>query len=97
LLYQIEITTDAQEDIKYFRAFEQRFIGEAIVRHLKRDAEVETRKRKKLRPNPLAPWELKVESFRVFYSVVEDQLVRVVAVGRKEHNDLYIRGRKVDL
>ena len=27
----------------------------------------------------------------------EDDQVKVVAVGHKEHNDLYIRGRKVEL
>jgi len=53
--------------------------------------------RKKLRPNPLAPWELKVSKYRVFYEVSQPQIVKIVAAGYKEHNDLFIRGKKVQL
>jgi mRNA-degrading endonuclease RelE of RelBE toxin-antitoxin system len=59
---------------------------------------VETRNRKRLRPNPLAPWELRVGDLRVFYDVdAEASCVRIVAVGRKEHNRLIIGGEEVTL
>jgi hypothetical protein len=64
--------------------------------HLKVDAEVPTKKREGLRPNPIAPWELRIERFRIFY-VTEGDQVKVVAVGHKEHNELFIRGNKVEL
>jgi len=34
--------------------------------------DVETRNRKRLRPNPLAPWELRIGEIRVFYDVNAD-------------------------
>lgn len=40
-----------------------------------------------MRPNPIAPWELRIGDLRVYYEVdaVED-VVRVLAVGIKERN-----------
>jgi mRNA-degrading endonuclease RelE of RelBE toxin-antitoxin system len=79
--YRISLTESAKGDIA----------------HLKTDAEVGTRKKKPLRPNPIAPWELRLDSYRVFYSVEEGSTVKILAVGHKEHNDLFIRGRKIQL
>jgi len=46
----------------------------------------------------LATWELQVGKYRVFYDVEqEDQVVRVKAVGWKEHNQLFIRGKEFTL
>ena len=57
-----------------------------------------TRNRKRLRPNQLAEWELRVEAFRVFFDVLaEDEIVKVVAIGVKEGNDLFIHGEKYEL
>ena len=64
---------------------------------LTHDAHVETRRKKSLRPNRLAPWELRIDDYRVFYDLEEDNEVKIVVVGHKEHNDLYIRGKKVEL
>jgi len=50
-----------------------------------------------LHPNPIAPWELRIDRYRVFYRLEADAIVKVIAVGVKEHNDLYIRGEKVEL
>ena len=52
--------------------------------------------RKPLEPNQLGSWELRIDRYRVFYDV-ENDTVYVTAVGYKEHNDLYIRGKKVVL
>jgi mRNA-degrading endonuclease RelE of RelBE toxin-antitoxin system len=50
------------------------------------------------RPNQVAPWELRVGDFRVFYDVnVDDQVVTVVAVGHKAHNRLRIGGEEIEL
>ena len=94
--YRVSLTESAREDIAYFEAHDRRIIVAGILSHLKVDAEVSTRKRKQLRPNPVAPWELRIDRFRVFYSV-EDDHVKVVAVGHKEHSELFIRGKKVEL
>jgi len=61
------------------------------------DADVETKRRKQLRPNPIAPWELRIGDYRVFYEVPEAGVVRVLAVGDKRHNELFIRGRRVEI
>jgi mRNA-degrading endonuclease RelE of RelBE toxin-antitoxin system len=52
-----------------------------------------------MRPNPLAPWELRIGELRVYYDVqVEPQkLVVVLAVGIKERNRVRIGGRIIDL
>ena len=61
-------------------------IGEPMVR---------THSRKILRPNPLDECELRVADFRVFYDVhPAATCVIVKAVGKKEHNQLFIRGRE---
>jgi len=61
-------------------------------------ADQPTRQRKKLEDNELAPWELRVGDFRVFYDIDEDEgLVIVVAVGHKTHNILRIRDEEIEL
>jgi len=90
------ITPSAQADIQWFKAFEQRIIVTAIRTYLQNHADVESNRRKQLRPNLIAPWELKEGVYRVFYAI-EAQQVTILAVGYKEHNQLYIRGQKVTL
>lgn len=72
---------------------------DAIERQLTGEPLAETRNRKPLRPNPIAPWELRVGELRVFYDVgVEPPgLVRVLAVGVKEGGVLRIGGREIQL
>ena len=59
----------------------------------------ETRNRKQLRPNPFAPWELRVGSLRVFYEVDggEPDLINVLAIGIKKGNRLIIAGREIHI
>jgi mRNA-degrading endonuclease RelE of RelBE toxin-antitoxin system len=46
----------------------------------------------------LASWELRVGDYRVFYDVsLESGTVIIVAVGRKDHNRLWIGGEEIDL
>lgn len=95
--FSIELTDSAVEDIDYFRKSERLRIADGIELFLSIDADVETRRRKPMRPNPLGEWELRIDDFRVFYNVEAGGVVKVTAVGRKEHNDLYIRGEKVEI
>jgi len=96
MAYIVDITSDAYEDIRYFKAYERRIITRGIRTFLTHDALVETNRRKPLDPNQLGSWELRIDQYRVFYDV-EDNVVHITAVGYKEHNDLYIRGKKVAL
>jgi mRNA-degrading endonuclease RelE of RelBE toxin-antitoxin system len=50
-----------------------------------------------MRPNPVAPWELRIGKYRVFYEIIVGQTVRVLTIGHKEHNDLFIRGERVEI
>ncbi len=93
----IRLTESAIEDLDFFRKNKRRIISDGIALFLTHDANVETRRRKPLRPNRIAPWELRIDEYRVFYDFEGDDIVKVVAVGHKEHNDLYIRGKKVEL
>ena len=95
--FSIHLTDSAIEDLDYYRKNERQMISGCIALLLTRDANVETGRRKPLRPNRLATWELRIDDYRVFYDLEEDDEVKVVAVGHKEHNDLYIRGKKVEL
>ena len=95
--FEIKFVRSADGDIASYAAHERRLILDGIGRYLEVDADVETRRRKRLRQNPLAPWELRMGTYRVFYEIRDNSVVRVLAVGHKEHNDLYIRGRKVEL
>ncbi|HKI06649.1 MAG TPA: type II toxin-antitoxin system RelE/ParE family toxin [Thermoanaerobaculia bacterium] len=90
---RIEFTKDAIEDLRFLKKLEQRLVVDAIERQLSVSPEVETRNRKPLRPNEVSMWELRVNAFRVFYDI-EDGVVRIKAVGRKEHNRLVIRGKE---
>jgi hypothetical protein len=52
-----------------------------------------------MRPNPIAPWELRIGQLRVYYEVKEepDLVVTVLAVGVKERNVVRIGGEEVNL
>ena len=97
MAYRVSLTESAKQDLDHFDVHGQRIIVAGILTHLRVDAEVSTRKKKPLQPNPVSPWELRIDRFRVFYLIEEDNEVKVVAVGHKEHNALFIRGRKVEL
>ena len=60
---------------------------------------VETRNRKPMRPNPMAPWELRIGNMRVYYNVEEEPkpVVYIRAVGVKEHNKVRIGREVIDL
>lgn len=45
---------------------------DAVEKQLSYEPMVETRNRKPMRPNPLAPWELRIGSLRVYYDIQEE-------------------------
>ena len=96
--YRIEVTENARADLAVYTAFERQMILSAVRVQLTHQPTVETRKRKKLRDNPVASWELRAGKYRIFYEVDEaSRTVKVIAVGHKDHNTLYIRGKEVQL
>jgi len=98
LMYEIEYTPEAIEDLKLFRRYEQQSIFDQIGEQLLYEPTIETRNRKKLRPNNVAEYELRVGKFRVFYDVDEPaKIVKVEAIGYKEGSRLLIHGKEYEL
>lgn len=97
-MFTIEFTPEALDDIGQFTTYERRQIVGAIEKQLLHQPTLETRNRKRLRPNMLAEWELRVDTFRIFYDVdKENQCVKIEAVGYKKRNQLIIHGEVYQL
>ena len=67
-------------------------ILDAVDRQLAHEPYKETRNRKPMRPNPVAPWELRIGSLRVYYEAHEkpEPTVFILAIGVKERNRVRI-------
>src|SRR3954468_13139485 len=94
------------EVIEHLAAIEPKYhslIRSAIEEQLRFEPETATRNRKPLeRPIDLgARWELRLgpdNRFRVFYRVeAEERRVRILAIGMKERNRIYLAGEEVEL
>lgn len=98
MAYTVEFAESVKEQLASLTARQRSLVLDAISKQLIHEPLVETRNRKPLRPNPVAPWELRVRELRVFYEVAEDEpsMVRVLAVGRKKGNKVVISGRELD-
>jgi mRNA-degrading endonuclease RelE of RelBE toxin-antitoxin system len=92
-MFILEFTDRALEDLHFLEKSKQSYILDVVELQLTREPHVQTRNRKRLRPNDLAVWELRAGTFRVFYDI-EGTVVWIKAVGWKEHNRLLIRGRE---
>lgn len=97
-MFEIEFLPPALEDLRGLRPFDRNRLIEAIEVRLRHEPIHPTRHRKRLRPNRLAEWELRVESFRIFYEVDRGRgVVTIVAIGIKLGQHLYIRGERFEL
>jgi len=97
-MFNIKFTPEAIEDIRLLRKRERKQAIEGIETQLKYQPAQETRNRKRLRPNEVAEWELRVDKFRVFYDVDEEnKFVKVEAVGYKKGSKLFIHGGEYKL
>ena len=94
--FVIEYSPDAEDHLRVLTARQRAIILDSVDVRLVHQPDVETRNRKPMRPNPVAPWELRVGDFRVYYDVVEQPVKRVLvrAVGVKVRNAIWI-GKEV--
>lgn len=99
MTYHIEYSPDAEEHLRALTARQQRMVLDTVDRQLVRQPTVETRNRKPMRPNPVAPWELRIGNFRVYYDVEEapGSMVLIRAVGIKERSRVRIGKEVIDL
>lgn len=97
-MFEVEFTRKAVDDLRRLRKYDQKMILSAVEAQLQDQADQQTRHRKRLRPNQLAEWELRVGDFRVFYDVDSDNgLVKVIAIGEKKGNQLFVSGEEYEL
>ncbi len=97
-MYEIRYIAEEMADLAALRKFDSKTILDQIDAYLKYEPNIETRNRKRLEPNEIADWELRLGKYRVFYDIEEDiKTVTVLAVGVKIGNQLYIRNEKTGL
>lgn len=97
-MFRFEFTPEAVDDLRLLRKHDQQLIIAAIESQLAHQATDEARNRKRLRPNQLSGWELRVGDYRVFYDVDDETaLVKIKAVGYKQGSKLFVRGQEYDL
>jgi len=97
MTFAIDFTQTAADHVRAFGKFEQQIVLGAVEEQLRHEPTTETRNKRRLGPSALSNWELRVGNFRVFYEVIlenEQQAVKITAVGRKEHNKLYVGGKE---
>jgi mRNA-degrading endonuclease RelE of RelBE toxin-antitoxin system len=96
--FDIVFTPAAVDDLRLFTKNERTGIIEAIEQQLSHEPNSETRNRKRLRPNQMAEWVLRVDRFRVFYDIEQStHLVKIEAVGHKRGSRLFIHGEEYHL
>lgn len=97
MAYRVQFAESAEDQFAQLTARQQAIVLDAVKGQLQYESLRETRNRKRLRPNPLAPWELRVGALRVFYEVDagEADLVNILAIGVKKGNRLSVAGKEI--
>ncbi len=96
MTYRIEYSPDSEEHLRVLTARQRAMVLDAVDAQLAHRPTLETRQRKPMRPNPFAPWELRIGPLRVYYDVEEEPnpVVFIRAIGVKERNRIRI-GKEV--
>ncbi len=99
MAYRVQYSPETDQHLRYLTARQRSKVFDGVDEQLRHQPAVETRNRKPMRPNPLAPWELRIAEIRVYYDVQEkpEELVTVLAVGIKDRNRVVIGGEEVEL
>ncbi len=97
-MFQLGFRPEALDDLRQYRKVDQQKIIQAIEDQLPHQADQVTRNRKRLRPNNLASWEMRVGDFRVFYDIaIDGTQVQIVAIGEKKGSKLFVHGAEYAL
>src|SRR5437773_8029906 len=91
--YTITITEDAERQLRALPVHEQRILEAAILSRLPHQPTTSTKATKRLRPNPLAEFELRAGDLRALYNVEGDEVL-ILTVGRKVGNKLIVEGEE---
>jgi mRNA-degrading endonuclease RelE of RelBE toxin-antitoxin system len=91
MAYSIEIMPVARAQLAKFSARDRRLLQEAIAARLRAQPTILSRAIKRLRPNPVASYELRVGDLRVMYDVdATSATVTLKVFGRKVGNTLMV-------
>jgi mRNA-degrading endonuclease RelE of RelBE toxin-antitoxin system len=95
----LEFTNPALQALAEMKKPDRRFVLDGIRMHLidNNPTEITRNKFPLRRPSPHAERELRLGNWRVFYSVIEDELVLVNLIGEKRGNKLVIGGEDFEL
>ncbi|MBI3324054.1 MAG: hypothetical protein HYZ92_02125 [Candidatus Omnitrophica bacterium] len=99
LTYRLEYSRKTERHLRALTARQRAVVFDAVNAQFAHQPTVETKNRKSMRVNPVAPWELRIGDLRVYYRVQEEpeQLVQVLAVGVKQRNRVWIAGEVIEL
>jgi mRNA-degrading endonuclease RelE of RelBE toxin-antitoxin system len=99
LPYRIEYSPDAEDHLRALTARQRKTVLDTVDGQLVHQPTVETKHRKPMRPNPVAPWELRIGNLRVYYDVEEtlEPVVFIRAVGVKERHRVRIGREEIEL
>lgn len=99
MTYRIEYTQPSEAHLRALSARDRRRVLDAVDRQLRGEPSMPTRNRKLMRPNPLAPWELRIGDLRVYYDVEPEPhpVVLINAIGIKRGNQVFVGGEEIDL
>ena len=99
MAFTIEYSPDVEDHLRVLTARQCAMIFDEVDLQLLHEPDVETRNRKPMRPNPVAPWELRIGDLRVYYDIEHDPTKRVLirAVGIKTRNIVRIGGEEIQL
>ncbi|MEW6357620.1 MAG: type II toxin-antitoxin system RelE/ParE family toxin [Planctomycetota bacterium] len=97
--FEIEYAPDSEEHLRALTARQRSIVLDEVDEQLMHEPDVETKNRKPMRPNPVAPWELRIGNLRVYYDIEHDPVKRVLirAVGIKIGNTVKIGGEEIEL
>jgi len=90
--YRIEAAPEIHDHLVRFSKRDQNLILDALPRQLGHQPTVPTRNLKRLMANPIAPWELRVGRYRIYFQVQEEpeRLVTLLAIGVKVREKVMI-------
>ncbi len=97
--YRVEYSPDVLDHLRSLTVRQQGIVLDEIEQQLIYQPMVETRNRKPMRLNSLAPWELRIGALRVYYDVEDapEPVVLIRAVGLKQRNQVRIGKEIIDL
>ena len=92
--YRIEFSPEAEAHLDRLTARQRSLVLDSVDRRLTHQPDAETRNRKRMQPNPIAEWELRLAHLRVYYDVETEPepVVLIRAVGIKDRNVVRIGG-----